>query len=48
MDILLVSRPLSKTIVVLKQVGKPIVVVNKAGGTGTRGYSVLAASKPDG
>jgi tripartite-type tricarboxylate transporter receptor subunit TctC len=31
-----------------KYVGKPIVVVNKPGGGGTRGYSSLAAAKPDG
>jgi tripartite-type tricarboxylate transporter receptor subunit TctC len=31
-----------------KYVGKPIVVVNKPGGGGTRGYSFLQAAKPDG
>ena len=31
-----------------KYVGKPIVVVNKPGGGGSRGFSSLAASKPDG
>ena len=31
-----------------KQVGKPIVVVNKPGGGGMLGYSLLAAAKPDG
>ena len=31
-----------------KYVGKSIVVVNKPGGGGTRGYSFLAAAKPDG
>jgi tripartite-type tricarboxylate transporter receptor subunit TctC len=31
-----------------KYVGKPIVVVNKAGGGGTRGYSFVASGKPDG
>ena len=31
-----------------KHVGKPIVVVNKPGGGGTRGFSSLAAAKPDG
>ena len=31
-----------------KYVGKPIVVVNKAGGGGTRGYAFVAAAKPDG
>ena len=31
-----------------KYAGKPIVVVNKAGGGGTRGYSFVAAAKPDG
>jgi len=31
-----------------KYVGKPIVVVNKPGGGGSRGFAVLAAAKPDG
>jgi tripartite-type tricarboxylate transporter receptor subunit TctC len=31
-----------------KYAGKPIVVVNKPGGGGTRGFSSLAAAKPDG
>ncbi len=31
-----------------KYVGKPIVVVNKPGGGGTRGYNSVAAAKPDG
>lgn len=31
-----------------KYAGKPIVVVNKAGGGGTRGYSFVALAKPDG
>jgi tripartite-type tricarboxylate transporter receptor subunit TctC len=31
-----------------KYVGKPIVVVNKPGGGGSRGFSSLAAAKPDG
>ncbi len=31
-----------------KYLGKPMVVVNKAGGGGTRGFSSLAAAKPDG
>ena len=31
-----------------KHVGKPIVVVNKPGGGGSRGFTTLAAGKPDG
>ena len=31
-----------------KYVGKPIVVVNKPGGGGSRGFAALAAAKPDG
>jgi tripartite-type tricarboxylate transporter receptor subunit TctC len=31
-----------------KYVGKPIIVVNKPGGGGSRGFASLAASKPDG
>ena len=31
-----------------KYVGKPIVVVNKPGGGGSRGFTALAAAKPDG
>jgi tripartite-type tricarboxylate transporter receptor subunit TctC len=31
-----------------KYVGKPIIVVNKAGAGGLRGYSAIAAAKPDG
>jgi tripartite-type tricarboxylate transporter receptor subunit TctC len=31
-----------------KYVGKPIVVVNKPGGGGARGFGALAAAKPDG
>jgi tripartite-type tricarboxylate transporter receptor subunit TctC len=31
-----------------KHVGKPLVVVNKPGGGGSRGFSSLAAAKPDG
>lgn len=31
-----------------KHVGKPIVVVNKVGGGGVRGYAAIAAAKPDG
>ena len=31
-----------------KYAGKPMVVVHKPGGGGTRGFSALAAAKPDG
>ncbi len=31
-----------------KHVGKPLIVVNKPGGGGMLGYSILAAAKPDG
>lgn len=31
-----------------KYVGKPIIVVNRPGGGGSRGYAALAAAKPDG
>ncbi len=31
-----------------KYVGKPIVVVNKAGGSGSKGYGAVGAAKPDG
>ncbi|HSR10202.1 MAG TPA: tripartite tricarboxylate transporter substrate binding protein [Thermodesulfobacteriota bacterium] len=31
-----------------KHVGKPVVVVNKPGGGGSRGFSSIAAAKPDG
>ena len=31
-----------------KYVGKPIVVVNKPGGGGSKGFAVLASAKPDG
>jgi tripartite-type tricarboxylate transporter receptor subunit TctC len=31
-----------------KYVGKPLVVVNRAGGGGSRGYAAIATAKPDG